>query len=227
MGKAPAEQFYFGDFQRDMHGVRLDAVGGWALLLCKMHFAKNRGEVSMELADYARFWGSSLEDATSILDHLVNMDVCDRFCSVDGLITVVNRRMKRQSEERAAERDRKREERAKDKNGDCPEFVRDLSGKSPPSSSSSISSSTSLKSIESYVRACVSEHADKNPKLVEIAVLETFIRRKSSLTEHRPIKSIKYFDQEIRQMCQQNQVGDEMLDALVLRRREQLEGMQN
>lgn len=229
MGKAPADQFYFGDFQRDMHGVRLEAVGGWSLLLCKMHFAKNRGEVTMRLEDYARFWGVSSDEAASILDHMEQMDVCDRFRSVDGLITVINRRMKRQTEERAADAERKRaerdaERREREERGDSvrprgrpKKDVQNMSGEcpSPLLSSSSLSTSDFKRLI---LRVC-EDFPQADERVVELGMLYTMLQRNGS-TE--PIRSAKYFHPEIKKMLNETKGLDtKTIDVMLARRREQ------
>jgi hypothetical protein len=54
--------------------------------------------------------------------------------------------------------------------------------------SSSLSSSASIQRL---IDACVREHLGRDPRLVEIAVLETVLRRQGSANEHRPIKSVR------------------------------------
>lgn len=246
MGKNPADQFYFGDFQRDMHGVRLEAVGGWSLLLCKMWFAKERGVVSMLLEDYARFWSVTSEEAQNILDHLVDMDVGDCFRTVDGRITMQNRRMMRRAAELATDAQRKRADREEERRereergeevrprGRPPKdnnSVQIPSGECPAplhlhsSASSSASSSEIDQETDSYVRACVRDFSDVDPRLVEIAVLESVMRRKGSQNEGKPIRSpSRYFAEEIRSMeLNARKLGRNAIDALLARRREQAE----
>lgn len=84
----------------------------------------------------------------------------------------------------------------------------------------------SFKEIDSYVHACVEAYPNFDPRLVEIAVLETLFRRKGSLTEHRPIKSLKYFEAEIKQMCSPDTGGalsSNTIDAMLQSRREKIQ----
>lgn len=81
----------------------------------------------------------------------------------------------------------------------------------------------SFPEIDSYVQACVREFSDADPHLVEIAVLESVIRRKGSLQEGKPIRSPKaYFRGEIEAMVQNGKkLSARSIEVLLRRRREQ------
>jgi hypothetical protein len=117
-----------------------------------------------------------------------------------------------------------RDRHARDEHG---EASRENNGK--VTSLSSSSSSTSLKRL---IATCVREHSELDARLVEIAVLETLIRRKGSANEHEPIKSPKYFNEEIVKLnvnagkSGKMPMGDKAIDVLLKRRRDQVEGSQ-
>lgn len=86
--------------------------------------------------------------------------------------------------------------------------------------------------IKRLIATCVREHSELDARLVEIAVLETLIRRKGSANEHEPIKSPKYFNEEIVKLnvnagkSGKMPMGDKAIDVLLKRRRDQVEGSQ-
>lgn len=228
MAKAPADQFYYADFLRDTNELSLAATGAWIKCLCKMWFSVTRGQISMPMPGYARMFGSSVDQAKAVIDELITFGICDADTDCNANVTLTNRRMHREHVEREANRHRVSAFRERQKtngdagsNGNCNGDVQD----SNALSSSSTSSSTAFKSIDSYVHACVDAHPAFDPRLVEIAVLETLIRRKGSLTEDRPIKSIRYFEAEIKQMCSKQGGGaldSKTIDHMLQRRREQI-----
>jgi hypothetical protein len=85
------------------------------------------------------------------------------------------------------------------------------------------------KDLKRLIAACVREHAAVDERLVEIAVRETLLRRKGSANENEPIKSAKYFVEEIVKLNATSGVGgkmpmgDKAIDAMLKRRREQTE----
>lgn len=66
---------------------------------------------------------------------------------------------------------------------------------------------------------CTRENSKIDPKIVEIGVLYTMLQRNGS-TE--PIRSVKYFEPEIKKIAQDSKgMGAETIDAVLERRREQ------
>lgn len=220
--KPPADQFYFGDYIRDTRCLSLMARGAWADFLGFAFFKTPQGRISQSLEDWATMWSCDEATAKTVLEAIKKHKVGDIVTERNGDITVTNRRKYREWIER--EGGKQRAKRYRDRHGG--NEVGENNGKVTPYSSSPTSSSTSSSDqIDSYVHACVREHPDSDPRLVEIAVLETMIRRKGSTNEHRPIKSIRYFDAEIKQMCSKKgggTLGDKGIDALLHRRREQI-----
>lgn len=72
-------------------------------------------------------------------------------------------------------------------------------------------------------RACACEtNAGFDKRLVEIAVIETMLRRQNSTNGHRPIKSVRYFSEEIRTMVDKGgRLGTKAIDAMLHQRRKQ------
>lgn len=220
MSKAPADQFYYGDYIRDTRCLSIAARGAWADILCFAFFESPQGRISQDLDAWSRMFGTDTVTAKSLLAEIGKRKVGDVVTERNGDVTVTNRRKYREWLER--EGGKQRAKRYRDRHGG--NGTEKSNAEVTPSSSSSTSSSTSDDLIDSYTHACVSEHPDQDPRLVEIAVLETMIRRKGSPNEHQPIrKPEKYFAEEIADMCKQGAaLGDEARNALLMRRRDQL-----
>jgi hypothetical protein len=119
-GKAPAFQFYPGDWVQDTRPLSLAAKGAWIDLLCIMWRSDTRGKVSLPLAGYARTFGVDEETAETVINDLVDLGTCDTEPqNGSGRITLINRRMFRESDQRrgAAER----QKRLREKGGGSPE----------------------------------------------------------------------------------------------------------
>jgi hypothetical protein len=90
-----------------------------------------------------------------------------------------------------------------------------------------IESDLKIRDLKRLIAACVREHAGVDERLVEIAVRETVLRRKGSANENKPIKSAKYFAEEISKLNALSGKGgkepmaDRTIDVLLKRRREQ------
>lgn len=144
MNKAPAFQFYVGDYLKDTRSLSLSAKGAWMDLLCIMWHSEPRGEVTYPLVGFARLFGCQVEQAKTVIDELAEMQTCDRVTHGDGKVTVINRRMKREAEERKRANDRQlryveRKKRGSDAEND---------GKVTFPSSSSSSTSSAIKETE-------------------------------------------------------------------------------
>jgi 5-methylcytosine-specific restriction endonuclease McrA len=316
MGKAPAEQFYWGDYIRDTRSLNLMAKGAWSDILAHGFFKTPFGRISQSLDDWATMFGCDAATAKTVLEAIKKHQVGDVDKERNGDITVTNRRRFRDWQEKQSGAER--QARFRERGGGNPEkwtalraivLVRDekmcaycgrkattvdhviprsrggehdprnlvaccktcnsvKSNRTPveagmrlrkgfnhsvlslesqgaagfefaspsdfesnaevtPISSSSSSSSTSLKRL---IATCVREHASVDERLVEIAVLETLIRRKGSANENQPIKSAKYFNEEIVKLQAlagkdgKSPMGDQAIEVLLRRRREQVFG---
>lgn len=79
MGRAPAFQWYPGDWFREpgLKRVGLSVRGAWAELLMIMHDEKPRGKVSTHLEGFARTWRVSEEEAAFIIQELDENKIAD------------------------------------------------------------------------------------------------------------------------------------------------------
>jgi hypothetical protein len=225
MGKAPAEQFYWGDYIRDTRSLNLMAKGAWSDILAHGFFKTPFGRISQSLDDWATMFGCDVATAKTVLEAIKKHQVGDVVTQRNGDITVTNRRRFREWKEKEAANNRQKRFRDRHGGNEQGDASRENNGKVTALSSSS--SSTSLKRL---IAACVREHAGVDARLVEIAVLETLIRRKGSANENQPIKSAKYFSEEIVKLNAnagkggKMPMGDQAIDVMLKRRREQVEG---
>lgn len=226
MGKAPAIQFYPSDYVRDTRSLNLMAKGAWADILF-LGFSKTpQGRISQSIDDWATMLGCDIATAKTVLEAIRKHQVGDVVTQRNGDITVTNRRMFRDWKER--EGAKKRAARYRDKHGgdENEEASRKNHGKITTLSSSSTSSSTSFKRL---IATCVREHSGMDERLVEIAIRETLLRRKGSANENEPIKSAKYFNEEISKLNAlsgkggKSPLSDNAIDVLLKRRRQQTE----
>jgi uncharacterized protein YdaU (DUF1376 family) len=221
MAKAPADQFYFGDYIRDTRCLSIAARGAWADILSFAFFETPQGRISQDLDAWSRMFGTDIDTARSILMEIQKRKVGDVVTERNGDVTVTNRRKYREWMEREA--GKQRVKRFRDKHGgkDKEECNGESNGNVTSYSSSSTSSSTSSSLIDSYAHACAEANPDADPRLVEIAVIETIMRRVGSQNEQRPIKSVKYFQAEIDQMILNGtKLGSKAIDALLWKRRQ-------
>lgn len=225
--KAPADQFYFGDYIRDTRCLSIGTRGAWMDILAFGFFSTPQGRMTKDLDAWSRLFGTSTDTTLSIFEELKKHEVGDVVTQRNGDITVTNRRKYGEWQELEAAKIRAKNyrDRHKGNSHDPPvtETSRENNGKVTPYSSSSTSSSTS--DLKRLIDACVREHASFDARLVEIAVIETMMRRKGSANEAKSIKSARYFDEEIKQMCSKKgggALGDRAVDALLHRRRDQI-----
>lgn len=211
--KAPADQFYFGDYIRDTRCLSIGARGAWMDILAFGFFLTPQGRISQDIDAWSRTFGTGTDTALSLLEELKKHKVGDVVTQRNGDITVTNRRKYGEWQELEAAKIRAKNYRDRHKgNGHDPpvtESSRENNGEVTPYSSSSTSSSTS--DLKRLIDACVREHAAFDARLVEIAVIETMMRRKGSANEGKPIKSARYFDEEIKHMCC-SEKGGRLLD---------------
>ena len=167
MAKAPAFQFYPGDWFREpgLKCVGLNVRGAWAELLLIMWDCNPQGVKESSLGGFARLWRTSLEEAAFIIDQLeiegiadvsyiddeskknvrhfsdyfsgMSPDCPDLSPDCPFYIKVVNRRMFNGWKSKENERLKKRRQREK------AQKKNDVPKKSPPLSSTSTSTSTS------------------------------------------------------------------------------------
>lgn len=222
MPKAPAFQFYPNDWLRDTLELSLEARGAWITILCKMWYADVKGTLRLTRDQFARMLGVSPDEFDVILNELRVTQICNVVTERNGNITLENRRMSREFNERESNKIRQQRYRSRrgetvtevsdDSNGGCNGKITALS------SSSSSSSSSELKRL---IHAAIAKNSDIDARLVEVAVIETMMRRKGSWNEHEPVKSVSYFDGEILKM-KRSHLSNITLDALLHQRRRQI-----
>lgn len=98
--KAPASQFYFSDYMRDTRILSLQARGAWMDILCIMWFADERGRCNADVTQMKRLWGVEIDTAKAVLDEIITCKICDVETDCNGNVTLINRRMVRDENER-------------------------------------------------------------------------------------------------------------------------------
>lgn len=131
MGKAPAFQFYPGDWIQDTRILSPATRGIWIDMLCFMWRAEDRGKLSGSECQLTRILSCEKEELNAAIEELSVTKIADVTVS-NGYITVTNRRMYREQKERESGRIRAKRFRDNassnaDSNGEI----------TPPSSSSS------------------------------------------------------------------------------------------
>ncbi len=118
--KLPWIKFFPNEYLRDTRPLSLAAKGAWMDILCALHSAQNRGEMTLPVLGWARVIGASVDQTVAVLDELSDMQVCDRVTDgnadvTDGnkMVTLRNRRMV--TERNGKENTRKRVERYRDR----------------------------------------------------------------------------------------------------------------
>ena len=139
-GKAPAFQFYTGDWIQDTRILTLATRGIWIDMLCFMWRSPERGILKMSCEQFARLLSCTREEVKTAIAELAvtcNANVTES----NGIVTIINRRMAREERERISTRCRVAKHRAVLLKQKCNASV------TLPSSSSS-SSSTKVLNIE-------------------------------------------------------------------------------
>lgn len=93
MAKAPADQFYYGDYIRDTRSLSLDAKGAWMDILCNGFFKNPQGRISQSYDDWARMFGCDVDTAKTVIAAIKKHQVGDVVTERNGDVTVTNRRM--------------------------------------------------------------------------------------------------------------------------------------
>jgi uncharacterized protein YdaU (DUF1376 family) len=134
MSKAPAYQFYPGDYIQDTRTLSLAAKGAWQDLLCFMWRSEEKGKLSYTIEGYSRLFGAPIEETKRVIDELVSLKICDSETECNGNVTLINRRMVR--DETTRKQTNNRVKRFRNANEKLPCYENET----PPSSSSSSSS---------------------------------------------------------------------------------------
>ena len=180
MAKKPGFFYYPADFDRDTRYCSLAATGAWIKMLNAMWFASTRGELTLPLVGYARLLGTPVDQAGVVLNELIDYGVCDAYLGdsrmepltvlpdellhvtksnkqVTQKITVVNRRISREENERKSTASRVSDYRKRR------EKQKSTGNVTPPSSISSSSSGTKVPQKETDVSFLPEHFAEVAP----------------------------------------------------------------
>jgi len=141
LGKAPASQFYWGDWLNDveLQSACSASRGIWANALARMWYAKIRGELTATIEKYPSILNCTIEEFNVFLCEAETLLFCYLSRNGNGTVTLRNRRMYREDKER--ENSRLRQQRYKEKHGS------NATSNGQVTHPSSSSSSSSLKKI--------------------------------------------------------------------------------
>lgn len=146
MGKAPSDQFYYADFERDLNGHPLEVAGAWILILGKLWYSKTRGKLEKTLSQWGRSLAISETKTLELLRYIKEEEIGDiptDLTNPNGKITVICRRQVR--DEKVRESNRIKQRRHYYKKKPSPQPNQNLT---PPSSSSSSSPKNSSSKEE-------------------------------------------------------------------------------
>lgn len=98
MGKAPADQFYWGDWLNDtgLQSATTVARGVWINMLCRMWFATVKGELSGTREELAKLCNANVTEFVTLENDIKRHHFADLVTDpCNGIVTVRNRRMYR------------------------------------------------------------------------------------------------------------------------------------
>ncbi len=230
MARSPSFQFYPGDWLRnDVSGCSLEAQGLWLRMMIMMHDAQTYGQLVLNNAPMppqfiAKKAGISLKKFNYLLKELDFAGVVNR--KENGVIysgrMERDERARQQNRERQADfQSRRQEETNATPNAKItPPLTHKITVASRRSSSSSSLSVSSSEDLKRLIDSACEKNPKSDPRLIEIAIIETLIRRNG---DNRPIKSIAYFSEEIKAICSKSKsLSDKTIDAMLERRRQQI-----
>lgn len=115
MPKAPASQFYWGDWLNDveLQSACSASRGIWANALGRMWYSKTRGELTATPEKYIQILNCTPQEFSTFLDEAETLLFCYVSRNGNGTVTLRNRRMYREEKER--ENARLRQERFRGK----------------------------------------------------------------------------------------------------------------
>jgi len=105
MGKAPAEQFYWNDWARDLEEHPLEIEGAWIRICCKLWYEQPRGRASKTMEQWAKLLGVQEDKARDILTY-IGSEKIGNVTLGSKKVTVTCRRMDKKERERKSNRDR-------------------------------------------------------------------------------------------------------------------------
>ncbi len=223
MPYSPAFQFYPGEYLSDKNTMPMttEEIGAYDLLMWVCWEEDGLADDMEELADIARM---PVEKFTPSWNRRIKK--CFRWDDKKKLFfhPRQEKEIKKQKAWRKEKSDagkagaakRWKETSKSDSTAIAPPYDRiATNGSSSPSPTS-----FSISDLKRWMKSAHA-HATKSgldPRLVEIAVLETWIRRGEDAT---PIKSFNYFFPEIERVCAASDISGTFIDDILQRRREQ------
>lgn len=140
MPKKPSFQFYYGDWKRDANLSKCSPAtrGIWMDLICDMHDLEQAGVVMGTVDQLARSCRCSPDEMRCAIDELA-VTQTSRVTESNGIITIINNRMKKQSDEKNSNKIRQQRYREKHVLPNNGENDKNITSYSSSSSSSSIS----------------------------------------------------------------------------------------
>jgi uncharacterized protein YdaU (DUF1376 family) len=90
-------KLYVTDYFQDVRPLSLAARGAWMDLICTMWRAEPKGEVTYSLEEYSRLFGSSIAQTKQVINELVALRMCDSVTHPSKKVTLICRRMSRES----------------------------------------------------------------------------------------------------------------------------------
>lgn len=118
MGKNPAFQFYPGDWVQDTRALSLAAKGAWIDLLCAMWRSQTRGSLTLSMVGYSRIISATVDQTEAVITELTDLGICDSVTLCNKNVTLSNRRMQREENERISTRLRVKKFRKRESNAD-------------------------------------------------------------------------------------------------------------
>jgi len=185
VGKNPAQQFYWGDWSRDLEEHPLEIEGAWIRICCKLWFSHTRGKVGLTMPQWAKLLGVREDKARVILEYIstFNIGTITNLTLSNGkpnakpnaIIAVACRRMVRRERELSLARQRAKRfyesHKGSHSNGDSNGHSNGTIQKSNeiqtgPSSVSSVSSGTSKNIYRSKFKEIWKRYPNKIGKVI-------------------------------------------------------------
>lgn len=158
MGKNPADQFYWGDWLNDVELQAASALtrGIWINALCRMWYAKNRGEILGDKLSLSQTCNCTEAEFDVFLSEARVLGFCEVFVrphtnlqNSNNILTIQNRRMYKAEKKRKADRLRAQKSYYKKKShADSKKTSRPLSSSSSSTSKKNARTRASQKTYQ-------------------------------------------------------------------------------
>lgn len=135
MDKAPADQFYWSDWLRDVELQSASTVsrGVWINALCRMWFSNPQGELKGEKEKLALLCNAKIDEFDLFLSEAKALEFCEVLQNSHGVLTLRNRRMYKKGKKKEADRLRQQRYYAKKKShADSPKSSQPYSSSPSP-----------------------------------------------------------------------------------------------